>query len=61
MSMIVAFNALDRLSSFRSRGPPPQLVNVTLRRLRLMLARDHQIRPPPPVTLPRLRGESTRP
>ena len=54
MSMIVAFNAFDRPSSFRSPDPPPQHINVALRRLRLMLARDEQIRRPPPVTLPRL-------
>ena len=54
MSMIVAFNAFGRPSSFRSPAPPPQHINVALRRRRLMLARDEQIRRPPPVTLPRL-------
>ena len=54
MSMIVAFNVFDRPSSFRSPAPPPQHINVALRRLRLMLARDEQTRRPPPVTLPRL-------
>ena len=58
-TLVLAFN--ESLRPFRSPVPPPQLVNVTLRRLRLMLARDQQIRPPVPVTLPRLRRESRRP
>ena len=58
-TLVLAFN--ESLRPFRSPVPPPQLVNVTLRRPRLMLARDQQIRPPPPVTLPRLRGEARRP
>jgi hypothetical protein len=60
MSMIVAFNAFDRPSSFRSPAPPPRHTDVTLRRLRLMIARDEQVRRPPPVTLPRLGGHGER-
>jgi hypothetical protein len=58
-TLVFVFN--ESLRPFRSPTPPPQLGNVTLRRLRLMLARDQQIRPPVPVTLPRLRRESRRP
>src|SRR5262245_32031989 len=54
MSMIVAFNAFDRPTSFRSPAPPPRHTDVTLRRLRLLIARDEQVRRRPPVTLPRL-------
>ena len=50
-TLIIAF---ESLRPFRSPAPPPQLINVGLRRLRLMLARDEQIRRPPPVTLPQL-------
>src|SRR5262245_28414540 len=60
MSMIVAFNAFDRPSSFRSPAPPPRHTDVTLRRLRLMIARDEQTRRPPPITLPRLSGHGER-
>jgi hypothetical protein len=60
MSMIVAFNAFDLPSSFRSPAPPPQHINIALRRLRLMLARDEQTRRPPPITLPRLAGHGER-
>ena len=39
-TLVLAFN--KSLRPFRSPVPPPQLVNVTLRRPRLMLARDQQ-------------------
>jgi hypothetical protein len=56
--LVIAFN--ESLRPFRSPAPPPRPINVGLRRLRLMLVRDEQIRRRPPITLPRLAGHGER-